>query len=293
MYYYNGNPLRLDKAFTDTEGNQYPSDWLRNSTPEQRDALGIVWVPPSSSALYDKLFYWGVDNPKDLDQLKEQWVAKQKNYVNTVLLQTDWYAARAHDTGVPVPEAVTTYRNQLRVIFGQRKAQINACVDVEELEALIKAPATINVVTQEYAPAVPAVIDEETGEVITPETPEVPEIRETQSNPNMLAAWTEMGEVVEYPAVDYRTFYGALQLSSVYVAIRTQAATTLAVNVYCTEFIAAIGEAKAGLPQPAVIQQTISDLIGATTLTAEERAELEGLMTAYGLSAIYTLPEAA
>ena len=35
-----------------------------------------------------------------------------------------------------------------------------------------------------------------------------------------------MGEVVEHPAVDYRTFYGALQLSSVHATIRTQAATT-------------------------------------------------------------------
>ena len=54
-------------------------------------------------------------------------------------------------------------------------------------------------------------------------------------------------------------------------------------NVYCTEFIASIGEAKAGLPTPALIQQCINDLIGAVTLTTAERAELEGLMAAYGL----------
>ena len=44
MYYYNGNPLRLDKAFTDADGNQYPKEWLRNSSQEQRDALGITYI---------------------------------------------------------------------------------------------------------------------------------------------------------------------------------------------------------------------------------------------------------
>lgn len=292
MYYYNGNPLRLDKAFTDADGNQYPANWLRNSTQEQRDALGITWVAPDPAAYYDQRFYWGVGNPKDLDALKVQWVGKQKEYVNKTLLQTDWYAARAHDTGAPVPEAVATYRSELRTISGQREAQIEVCADVDGLAALIKAPTTIAVVTQEYLAAVPAVIDEETSEVITPEVPEVPEVVETQVNPDALVAWPELGEVVEHPVVDYRTFYGALQQSDVYAAIRTQAATVLAVNVYCTEFIASIGEAKVGLPTPAMIQQCISDLIGAVTLTTAERTELEGLMAAYGLSAIYTLPAA-
>jgi hypothetical protein len=279
MYYYNGNPLRLDKAFTDTDGNQYPANWLRNSTQEQRDALDITWVAPDPAAYYDQRFYWGVGNPKDLAQLQEQWVAKQKEIAGSTLAQSDWYSARAHDTGVPVPEAVLVYRNQVRVISGQREAQITATIDVDELAALIAAPATISVVTQEYVPA-------------DGETPEVPEITEQQANPAALIAWPELGEVVEHPVVDYRTFYGSVQMSTVYTTIRTQAATVLAVNVYCTEFIAAISEAKAGLPQPLVIQQCINDLIGAVTLTEAERTELEGLMATYGLLAIYTLPAA-
>lgn len=262
MYYLNETPLPLDRAFTDADGNQYPANWLRTSTQEQRDSLGIVWVAPDPSEQYDQRFYWGVGSPKDLDGLKAQWVGKQKDYVNKTLLQSDWYAARAHDTGVPVPEAVATYRNELRTISGLREAEIEACVDVDDLVALLTADQVVEV-DGEYQP-----------------------------NPAALTPWTEMGEVVEHPAVDYRTFYGALQLSSVYATIRLQAATTLAVNVYCTEFIASIGEAKAGLPTPALIQQCINDLIGAVTLTTAERAELEGLMTTFGLFAIYTLPAA-
>ena len=39
-----------------------------------------------------------------------------------------------------------------------------------------------------------------------------------------------------------------------------------------------------------MIQQCIDDLIGAVTLSAAERTELEDLMTAYGLAEVYTLP---
>lgn len=263
MYYLNGEPLRLDKAFVDADGNQYPANWLRNSTQEQRDALGIVWVASDPSEWYDQRFYWGVENPKDLTELKELWASKQEAYANIELAKTDWYAARAHDTGKPVPEAVATYRTAVRVAAGQRAAEIEACLDVDELAALIDSQ--------------PWVYADEGDEV-------------GAANPDAITQWPEMGEVVEYPDVDYRTFYGALQLSSVYATIRTQAAASLPMNVYCTEFIAAIGEAKAGLPQAAVIQQTINDLVGAATLTTAERAELEGLMAAYGLGAIYTLP---
>ena len=85
-------------------------------------------------------FYWGVGNPKGLGDLKALWVSKQKDYVNKTLL-TDWYAARAHDTGIPVPEAAATYRSELRTISGQREAEIEACVDVDELAAWSLLPS--------------------------------------------------------------------------------------------------------------------------------------------------------
>ena len=192
MYYLNGEPLRLDKAFTDADGNQYPANWLRNSTQEQRDALGITWVAPDPAAYYDQRFYWGVGNPKDLDGLKDLWVSKQKETAGSLLASTDWYVIRmTEDPECMCPPAVVQYRADVRTISGQREAQILACTDVEELEALIKAPATVEVITQEYVPAVPAVIDEETEEVITPEVPEISEVRETQVNPAAITAWPE------------------------------------------------------------------------------------------------------
>ena len=169
MYYYNGNPLPLNKAFTDTDGNQYPANWLRTSSQEQRDALGITWVQPDPAAYYDQRFYWGVGNPKDLDELKELWIANQKKTAETLLAPTDWYAARAHDNGAPTPEAVTVYRGQVRTISNQREAQINATVDVDELAALITAPATT-----------PAANEDD------------PQVVEQQPNPTALVPWPEL-----------------------------------------------------------------------------------------------------
>ena len=190
MYYLNGEPLRLDKAFTDADGNQYPANWLRSSTQDQRDALGITWVAPDPAAYYDQRFYWGVGNPKDLDELKALWQGKQKSTAGSFLAPTDWYVVRAtEDPECPCPVEISQYRADVRTICGQREAQIEACEDVEALEALIKAPATIEGVIQEAVPAVPAVIDEETEEVLTPEVPEVPEVIGPVVNPEALVAW--------------------------------------------------------------------------------------------------------
>lgn len=144
MYHYNGSPLRLDKAFTDADGNQYPKDWLRQSSQEQRDALGITWVAADPAEYYDKRFYWGVGNPKDLAQLQEQWVARQKDIAQSLLRPTDWYITRMiEDSNCPCPAAVTQYRADVRTVSGSREAQIQACADVDELVALLTGTAEV------------------------------------------------------------------------------------------------------------------------------------------------------
>ena len=184
MYYLNGEPLRLDKAFTDADGNQYPANWLRSSTQEQRDALGITWAAPDPAAYYDQQFWWGVGNPKDLDELKKDWTGRQKSAAGSFLTPTDWYVVRAMEVAeYACPPEITEYRASVRTVCGEREAQIEACEDVETLEALIKAPATIQGITAER---VDPVFDKETDELLTPGVPEV--IGPVQ-NPEALVAW--------------------------------------------------------------------------------------------------------
>ena len=64
MFILNGNPLPVDTPF-EIDGTQYPSNWLRLTSIEEKNAVGITEVPDPES--YDDRFYWGVDNPKDLD----------------------------------------------------------------------------------------------------------------------------------------------------------------------------------------------------------------------------------
>jgi hypothetical protein len=65
MFQYNGSPISIDRAFTAPDGTKYAN--LRN--PAIREALGVTEVadPP----YYDQRFYWGVDNPKLLDDREE------------------------------------------------------------------------------------------------------------------------------------------------------------------------------------------------------------------------------
>lgn len=182
MYYYNGEPLPLDRAFTDIDGNQYPANWLRNSTQAQRDALGITWVAPDPAAYYDQRFYWGVDNPKDLNELIVQWLQKQKTTALGLLSGTDWRVIRmVEHPELGLPTEITGYRASVRSTSNLREAQISACTTVDELAALITAPSTIQVVVQAAVPA-------------TEGNPEIPLVVETQANPDALVPFPELNQ---------------------------------------------------------------------------------------------------
>tara|TARA_Y100001963_G_C6553344_1_gene340843 strand:- start:38 stop:190 length:153 start_codon:yes stop_codon:yes gene_type:complete len=47
-YKYQGKKLPMDKPFTDVDGTNYPANWLRLSTQQQRDKVpggAITWEP--------------------------------------------------------------------------------------------------------------------------------------------------------------------------------------------------------------------------------------------------------
>lgn len=91
------------------------------------------------------------------------------------------------------------------------------------------------------------------------------------------------------PGPDYLAFWDALLVSNVYQSIRAQALTTPEVLVACTEFIAAITDAKAGRPNVPAIQTCINYLLGAGTFTEAELIELGELLAVGNLQDTYTL----
>jgi hypothetical protein len=128
--------LPMDVAWTHTDGRQFPANFLRLSTQAERDALGLLWEEPTATN-FDQRFYWGVDNPKDLDQLKETWKAKQSEYASATLSQSDWRVIKARETGGSLPLPWFNYRRDVRTACNTRQAEIDACEDVPALVELI------------------------------------------------------------------------------------------------------------------------------------------------------------
>ena len=69
----NGDLLALDTPFSVTDENgdtyNYPANWLRLSTAEEKTALGITEV--ADDPVYDNRFYWGNGTAKALDDKTE------------------------------------------------------------------------------------------------------------------------------------------------------------------------------------------------------------------------------
>ena len=136
MFLLNGNPLQLDVPFTHDE-IQYPANWLRLASPEDRAAIGITEV--AEPERYDDRFYWGVGNPKDLGGLKVQWTKQVDQIAYSLLVQTDWMVVRKAEANVDVPAATATYRAAVRADANTNRSAVNAAADVEALIAAIAA----------------------------------------------------------------------------------------------------------------------------------------------------------
>ena len=139
MFILNGKPLSPDRAFTTEDGRQFPSNWLRLSTPEERAAIGITEEPDNAS-FYDQRFYWAPNLPKDHAQLVEQWTGQIKATAGSLLSQTDWYITRAAETGVAAPQSVLDRRAEIRTLSNDKEAFLTATTTTDELAAYVTGP---------------------------------------------------------------------------------------------------------------------------------------------------------
>ena len=134
MFMLNGNPLPIDTSF-EVDGIQYPANWLRLTSLAEKVAIGITEVSDPES--YDDRFYWGVGNPKNLDQLKKDWVAQVKDTAGKMLAQTDWMIIRKMERNVDVSADVVAKRLAILAEVDRLEIAINACADVESLIAVV------------------------------------------------------------------------------------------------------------------------------------------------------------
>jgi hypothetical protein len=91
------------------------------------------------------------------------------------------------------------------------------------------------------------------------------------------------------PEPSYVAFWDTLIVSTVYASIRTQSMASLPMNTLATEFIALIGDAKAGRPNEAAIQASIAAILSTGTFDEEDLAEFAETLVAGRLDDIYAL----
>ena len=107
--------------------------------------------------------------------------------------------------------------------------------------------------------------------------------------------WLEAGNTPEpapappAPGPDYLAFWDALMVSTVYAAIREQSFVSLPMNTLATEFIALIGDAKAGRANETAIQASMGAILTTGTFTAAQLTELQTALVAGHLESIFTL----
>jgi hypothetical protein len=168
MFKHNDTVIPLDTPFT-INGTSYPANWLRLTSLAEKQAVGITEVADVTTT-YDDRFFWGVDNPKLLNDreesdtdgnpmyvkvlgvvdgkpamvdsterlvtkgLKSNWTAQVKDTANKLLSQTDWMVIRKAERNVAIPAATVTYRAG---VVAECTRLINAIAGAADVPALI------------------------------------------------------------------------------------------------------------------------------------------------------------
>jgi hypothetical protein len=150
--------IPLDTPFTHGD-LQYPANWIRLASEEDKAAIGLVWEAEPVRA--DDRFYWNgdINTPKALEDvvelnvdgqniydqkgnvvvtkgLKSQFIAQVKAQAGSLLNATDWKVVRAAEGGKALDDATKAARTAIRTKSDEFESQIKACTTVEQLAAL-------------------------------------------------------------------------------------------------------------------------------------------------------------
>ena len=172
-----GTGLPVDVPFTIGTTN-YPANWLRLSTAEEKTALGIVEV--ADPKVYDNRFYWNDGSAKELDDVNATYAedaldgsykkgdlkkdadgnqliiygvktilkSQEKATAQSLLSKYDWYVTRKSEKGTAIPTEITTYRDAVRTACNTRETEISNCADTAALVTLYGNTEKDGVITQ-------------------------------------------------------------------------------------------------------------------------------------------------
>ena len=162
MWKYNGKAIRAGRGWTDSDGNQYPRNWLGLTTDAEKTAAGLVWE--DDPAPFDNRFYWSAGVARALDDvnavdadgnavldengnqvvtlgLKSQYKAQTKATAGSMLQSTDWKIVKASEVSdYSVDQATLDYRASVRTASNTIEAAIDAVADLTAFMALFDTP---------------------------------------------------------------------------------------------------------------------------------------------------------
>ena len=129
----NGKPLVVDVAFSHNDIN-YPANWLRLSTAEEKAAIGITEV--ADAPVYDQRFYNSSGVAKALDGVKTKLKLAEKEIAKSLLSLHDWQVIRKTEKSVEIDSDIATFRDKVRTVYTTRKTEIENCSDIAALVTL-------------------------------------------------------------------------------------------------------------------------------------------------------------
>ena len=127
-----GRALPLDKSFT-LNSISFPANWLRLSTPADKEAQGISWVTPEEPPV--------VRAP--LDREKADGIARAKDTAGKLLAQSDWMVIASVERSRAVAEDWAEYRAAVIAEADRLEGEYNAAATYTDLD-LIKQNWPIN-----------------------------------------------------------------------------------------------------------------------------------------------------
>tara|TARA_R100000329_G_scaffold134681_1_gene114781 strand:+ start:238 stop:792 length:555 start_codon:yes stop_codon:yes gene_type:complete len=152
-----GKTLPTGVAFT-SNGINYPANWLRLTTLDEKKAIGITEV--ADPTWFDARFYTDASTAKPLNDtnakdedgkdlkdadgnqivnqgLKTTYINIQKESANSLLSKYDWQVTRKAEKDTAIDSKVATYRDAIRTTCATRETEITNCADVAALQKLI------------------------------------------------------------------------------------------------------------------------------------------------------------
>ena len=137
MYVLDGTALHLDHEFSHG-GLNYPANWLRVASAEDRAAIGITEVPdpvrPDDrfyNVSYDEKAFTYSKTPKDLNSLKAEWKQAAKRQAANALAPSDWMVIRSVEDGHPMPENWKKYRADVRLFSTELEGHIDSAKNID------------------------------------------------------------------------------------------------------------------------------------------------------------------